>query len=98
MGRACKGADRPAISFRPEAQAEPRSEQSSSGTVTRLSICIPTYNFGAFIGDTLESVLPQVVEGIEVVILDGGSSDNTTEIVESFQPRFPSLRYHRRDQ
>jgi abequosyltransferase len=64
----------------------------------RLSICIPTYNFGEFIGDTLESILPQVVEGVEVVILDGGSTDDTPEIVRTFQERFPALRYHRRDE
>lgn len=61
----------------------------------RLSICIPTYNFGAYIGETLESVLPQVVDGVEVVVLDGGSTDDTTQVVESFQRRFPALRYHR---
>lgn len=64
----------------------------------RLSICIPTYNFGAFIGETLESVLPQVSNGVEVVVLDGGSTDDTTQVVESFQQRFPSLRYERRNE
>ncbi len=62
----------------------------------RLSICIPTYNFGAYIGETLESILPQVQEGVEVVVLDGGSNDDTTAVVESFQARYPSLRYERR--
>jgi abequosyltransferase len=64
----------------------------------RLSVCIPTYNFGAFIGETLESILPQVEDGVEVVVLDGGSSDDTTAIVESFQQRYPSLHYKRRDE
>jgi abequosyltransferase len=64
----------------------------------RLSICIPTYNFGAFIGDTLNSILSQVEEGVEVVVLDGGSNDDTNTIVESFQRRYPSLRYKRRDE
>jgi abequosyltransferase len=63
----------------------------------RLSICIPTYNFGAFIGETLASILPQVVDGVEVVILDGGSSDNTTDVVESLQRDNPALHYHRQD-
>jgi abequosyltransferase len=62
----------------------------------RLSVCIPTYNFGAYIGETLQSILPQLVEGVEVVVLDGGSSDDTTEVVESFQERYPGLRYERR--
>ncbi len=64
----------------------------------RLSICIPTYNFGEFIGETLESILPQVVDGVEVVILDGGSTDNTTAVVRTFQSRCPALHYHRRDE
>ena len=62
----------------------------------RLSICIPTYNFGAFIGETLESILPQVVEGVEIVILDGGSTDDTPVVVASFQERCPAVRYERR--
>jgi abequosyltransferase len=56
---------------------------------------MPTYNFGAFIGETLESVLSQAVDGVEVVVLDGGSTDNTTDVVRSFERRYPSLRYHR---
>lgn len=62
----------------------------------RLSICIPTYNFGRFIGETLQSILPQVLDGVEVVILDGGSTDETAAVVGAFQEVFPALRYHRR--
>ncbi len=62
----------------------------------RLSVCIPTFNFGRFIGETLESLLPQAVEGVEVVVLDGGSTDNTPEVVRPFEERFPALSYHRR--
>jgi abequosyltransferase len=61
----------------------------------RLSICIPTYNFGAFIGETLASVVPQLVEGVEVVVFDGGSTDDTADVVSSFQHH--ALRYHRQD-
>src|SRR5438128_5691210 len=67
-------------------------------SAVQLSICIPTYNFGAYIGETLESIMPQVVDGVEVVVLDGGSTDDTEEVVESFQRRSPALRYHRQDE
>ena len=72
-------------------------DASSEAPIT-LSICIPTYNFGDFISETLESILPQVVEGVEVVILDGGSTDDTTAVVRAFQSRFPALRYDRREE
>lgn len=64
----------------------------------KLSICIPTYNFGEFIGETLESILPQVVEGVEIVILDGGSTDRTPAVVRAFQARCPALCYYRCDE
>lgn len=63
----------------------------------RLSICIPTYNFGRFIGDALDSILKQATDEVEIVVLDGGSTDNTPEVVGGFQARFPRLRYYRCD-
>src|SRR2546422_10201090 len=66
-------------------------------TPIRLSICMPTYNFGRFIGDALESILRQAADDVEIVVLDGASTDNTSEGVRSFQARFPRLHYHRRD-
>jgi abequosyltransferase len=64
----------------------------------RLSICIPTYNFGPFIGETLASIVPQLVDGVEVVVLDGGSTDDTAEVVESYRRTNPTIRYHRQEQ
>jgi abequosyltransferase len=62
----------------------------------QLSVCIPTYNFGAFIGETLQSIAAQLPDGVEVVVLDGGSTDDTAEIVEGFARRHPQIRYQRR--
>lgn len=50
---------------------------------TLLSICIPTYNFGATIGETLDSLISQNLENVEIIILDGGSNDNTFQVVEN---------------
>jgi len=63
----------------------------------RLSICIPTLNRGCYIGETLESIFSQWETGIEVVIVDGGSTDDTEQIVISFQKRFTDIRYVKRD-
>jgi abequosyltransferase len=40
--------------------------------------------------------MPQMVDGVEVVILDGGSTDNTPDVVGGFRERYPELRYERR--
>jgi hypothetical protein len=60
-----------------------------------LSICIPTLNRAAFIGETLDSILPQLREDVEVVIVDGGSGDGTAEAVAARAARCPRVRYHR---
>lgn len=63
----------------------------------QLSICIPTLNRGTYIGDTLKSITSQLEEGVEIIIVDGGSSDNTSEIVQSFQRSFPDIHYVQND-
>jgi len=61
----------------------------------KLSICIPTYNRGKFIGETMQSIIDsaQGIEGIEIAISDNASTDNTKEIVESFRQHFPNITY-----
>jgi abequosyltransferase len=61
----------------------------------KLSICMPTFNFGKFIGETLDSIIPQLTDQIEIVILDGGSTDNTHEIVQAYQKTCPQIQYFR---
>ncbi len=63
----------------------------------RLSFCIPTYNFGAFIGETLESIISQASSKVEIIVVDGASTDNTHEIVSDFQKRFDPIIYYRRE-
>ncbi len=62
---------------------------------TKLSICIPVYNFSAFIGETLASIIPQATDEVEIVVVDGASTDNTAEVIASVQRTFPRLVYHR---
>jgi abequosyltransferase len=63
----------------------------------KLSICIPTYNFGAFIAQTLDSIVGQLAPDVEVVILDGGSSDNTPTVVRTFLDRGLPISYVRQE-
>ena len=61
----------------------------------RYSIIIPAYNESARVGATLERVLAYVAErgwDAEVIAVDDGSRDNTTEIIRSFAQKNPRLR------
>ncbi|MCL5884790.1 MAG: glycosyltransferase family 2 protein [Deltaproteobacteria bacterium] len=63
----------------------------------RLSICIATLNRARFLKETLDSILSQANDEVEVVIVDGASSDGTEEVVHGLQMRFPCIRYVRRE-
>jgi glycosyltransferase involved in cell wall biosynthesis len=49
-----------------------------------VSISIPTYNNAATIENTIQSVLRQTYDNLEINVLDDCSKDNTVELVESF--------------
>ena len=50
-----------------------------------VTIGIPVYNVGQFIGLTLKSVLSQTFTNFELIITDDGSTDNTVEIIRLFK-------------
>jgi glycosyltransferase involved in cell wall biosynthesis len=60
-----------------------------------LSICIATYNRADYIGETLNSIIPQLDDEVEIVVVDGASTDKTQEVVEEFVRREPRIHYVR---
>ena len=61
--------------------------------IPRVSICIPTYNQGRFIGECVESVLSQTFQDIEVVISVNHCTDNTEEILANYSdPRIRIIK------
>lgn len=63
-----------------------------------LSICITTRNRANYVGQSLDSILMQVENGVEIVVVDGASTDGTQDILRQYQERYPTqLRYIRRE-
>ncbi len=54
----------------------------------KISIITATYNSAATLRDTIESVLSQTYVNFEYLIVDGASSDNTLNIIKSYESRF----------
>lgn len=61
----------------------------------KISIVTATYNSGVSLRDTLESVLSQTYDDYEHIIVDGGSTDNTLDILREYEPRYKGrLKWH----
>lgn len=53
-----------------------------------ISLITATYNSGKTVEDTLRSVLAQTYKEIDYWVVDGGSKDDTMDIVRKYEPRF----------
>ncbi|MEG4167236.1 MULTISPECIES: glycosyltransferase [unclassified Microcoleus] len=69
----------------PPSQQESQSKAELQNGQPKVSICIPTYNGEAFIGEAIQSALAQTYANIELIISDDGSTDRTIAIAQSFQ-------------
>ncbi len=61
----------------------------------RVSICIPTYNYAAYLDQAIGSALEQTYRHLEVVVVDNCSTDATESLAEAWVRRDPRVRYLR---
>jgi len=57
----------------------------------KISVIIPTKNRAGPMKTMLDSLIDQSYRNFEVVVVDGGSTDNTQEVVEGYRSKFPII-------
>lgn len=56
------------------------------GPWPRVTVVTPSFNQGEFVEETIRSVLLQGFPGLEYIVIDGGSTDNSVEIIRKYEP------------
>jgi glycosyltransferase involved in cell wall biosynthesis len=68
----------------------------SVSTPSKVSVCMPVYNGADYISDSIQSILDQTHKNFNLIVCDNCSTDNTEELVRSFQdPRITYVQNNR---
>jgi glycosyltransferase involved in cell wall biosynthesis len=59
-------------------------DDTGAAMLPMISIVVPSLNQGRFIGDTLESIVSQGYPNLELIVVDGGSSDDTVGVIKKY--------------
>jgi glycosyltransferase involved in cell wall biosynthesis len=82
----------PDCTFENRTPAQPGVE---SGT-PRVSLCVPHFNLGPFLPETLASIAAQTWPHLEVLVIDDGSTDaDSIRVFDTLQDRYPGFRFVR---
>lgn len=55
-------------------------------SLPRISIVTPSFNQGQYLEETLKSVLSQGYADLEYIVIDGGSTDDTLDVIKRYEP------------
>lgn len=60
---------------------------------TKVSIIIPCYNNAEYVGEAIESALNQTYKNTEIVIVNDGSTDNSSEVIKKYADKYKNILF-----
>ena len=68
-----------------------------SSNSPKISVIIPTHNRAHLIGRSIQSVFNQTYQDFEIIVVDDGSTDNTSEVIKKYQKKDNRIKYIRHE-
>lgn len=64
-----------------------KNANSACEVLPKITVVVPSYNQGGFLERTLRSVLDQEYPNLELIVMDGGSTDNSIQVIKKYADR-----------
>ena len=77
-----RGSPRKALSLEKKAEAVTTADR---GSLPRISVVVPSYNQGHYLAACLQSIVAQGYPNLQLMVMDGGSTDASLAIIESYR-------------
>lgn len=56
-----------------------------------ISVIVPAYNVEKYISRCLDSILNQTYKNLEIIVIDDGSTDNTSDVIEQYEKNYQNI-------